>query len=439
MTFWQMLWLNFGYLGIQFGWALQLANMSGIYGFLGTSESNLGYLWIAAPLTGMIIQPIIGQISDRTTCKLGKRRPYVIIGTLMSFFTLLLMPNSTSVFMAVLSLIILDTGLNIVSHPYSALIADVAPASYYTKCYALQTIIVGIGAISAYILPWCFIHVFNLQESVNKNIIPQSLKLSFYIGAGVLLLTNLTTVAFVKEKRLTRIKKRSFSISYKWIKNFFIELSNMPKIIQQISLVQFFSWVGLFFIFLFFAPGIAQNIFNFPIGSTIDNNPIHAASLEQGTHLCGICSAIYSFISVLYSFFIPFLSEIFSRRFVHSISLLIGAFSMITCGFIHSKTWLFMTMIGLGMTWASVLTIPYAVMADNAPKNKIGLYMGLFNITTCLPQIVASFFSGVILNKIFHDRAMFMLSLAGMFFAFAGCYTFMIKDKNISTHQFSNI
>lgn len=437
LSFWQMINLNFGFLGIQFGWSLQMANMSGIYKFLGADISNMGYLWMAAPLTGMIIQPILGQLSDHTWNKIGRRRPYILIGALFSTLALILMPNSISVFMAASLLLVLDGSLNIAMQPYRALVADVAPAYQHTKCFAIQTCLVGIGSTLASSLPWLFLHLFHLQETTNYGI-PLTLRLSFYIGAAVFLVANIWTVFFSKEyppenmeKWLKAKQKRGCFLKMIFIdgKDIFTDFLKMPKIMREMSFVQFFSWIGMFCVFLYFGLGVAQNIFGLPLGAQIENNTEYRQMLEQGVALGGLCFSIYTFISIIYAFSIPYIAKKITRKGTHILSLTLGAIGLIAANYIHNALALFTCMIGLGSAWASIVTVPYAILGGSLPQEKMGLYMGLINIMICVPQIIAALTLGTIVSIFFHNHAMSIIELGGISFLVAAIFTFFVHDK----------
>lgn len=425
LTLLNMFNLNVGFLGIQFGWSLQMANMSGIYKFLGASEANLGYLWLAAPLTGMIIQPLLGQISDNTWTRLGRRRPFILLGALLSVIALFLMPNSSSLFMAAALLLLLDGSLNIAMQPYRALVADVSPTSQQTLCYSVQTALVGTGATLAYALPWVLLHIFNLQEANIPGTVPLSLKISFYIGAVVFLVANLWTVLFSKEYPPEE-KPAGKSINFLDI---IVSFIRMPKIMREVSVVQFFTWMGLFCIFLYFCIGVAQNIFGLPPGASVTDNQDFSKLLEQGVAVGGLCFALYNVVSIFYAMLLPFIAKAITRKGAHILSLLLGSAGLIACKFIHTPWLLFVAMIGVGAAWASIVTIPYAILAGSLPKNKMGLYMGLFNIMICVPEIIAAFLLGWVVSAFFHNNAMTAIFLAGIFLAIAAVCTLMVHDN----------
>lgn len=435
MSFWQMFNLNFGFLGIQFGWALQMANMSGIYKFLGADISNMGYLWLAAPLSGMIIQPILGHFSDKTWTRIGRRKPYILGGAIVSTIALVLMPNCPSVWFAAALLWLLDGSINVAMQPYRALVADVAPSNQHTKCYAVQTGLVGIGACLASSLPWMFIHIFGLQSNIaDSNVIPITLRLSFYIGAGVFLFANLWTIYSSKEyppEKITKLKSKAAAFSFS--KGYLADLKNfiqIPKVMRQVSYVQFFSWLGMFCVFLYFGIGVAQNIFGLPTGAQVEGHPEFHKMLEDGIALGGLCSGVYTFVSVLYAMFLPKLTKLFKKKGAHIVSLFLGAIGLIVANHVHTQAGVLLCMIGLGAAWASIVTIPYSILAGSMPKDKMGLYMGLLNITICVPQIIAALTLGTIVKIFFADHAMQVIQLGGIFFVIAALLTFLVQDES---------
>ncbi len=434
LSFWQMFNLNFGFLGIQFGWGLQMANMSGIYKFLGADASNIGYLWLAAPLSGLLIQPILGHFSDHTWTRLGRRRPFILLGAILSTCALIFLPNSTSLFMAAVLLWVLDGSVNIAMQPYRALIADVAPANQQTKGFAIQTCMIGIGGTLASALPWLMLHFFHVHDIPTEHI-PLTLRLSFYIGAAFFILANLWTIFNSKEYPPEDMqlwqKKHQKPLIQKIIdlRLIFIDLLHMPKIMREISYVQFFTWLGLFCMFLYYGLAVAQNIFGLPPGATVIHNFRYQEMLEHGIAVGGLCFALYTLFSFVYAYLIPFLSRLMSRKYVHIFSLLLGAIGLMSSSYMHTPAHLYIAMIGIGAAWASVSTIPYAMLGNSLPKDKMGVYMGLFNMTICLPEIIAALSLGFIVHHFFHNHAMSIIFLAGVCFIIAAFLTLFINDK----------
>lgn len=432
LSFRQMFNLNFGFLGIQFGWLLQMANMSGIYKFLGADVSQMGYLWLAAPLSGMIIQPLIGQLSDRTWFKLSRRKPYILGGAVLSSIALILIPNSSSLLMAASLLWLLDGSINIAMQPYRALVADVSPENQMTTCFAMQSCLIGIGATVAAAFPWILENIFHLQSNSANNVIPITIRLPFYIGAAVFLLANLWTSLTTKEypPQATSSEKQTNNVHTKSnIKSIIYGFIKMPKIMREVSCVQFFSWLGMFCIFSFFSSALAQSIYGLPPNADVTSNPIYHKMLEKGDILCGLASAAYTFISIIYAFLIPYISKALTRKGTHILSLTLGAIGLFATHYTTTSSQLLICMIGLGAAWASIVTIPYAILGRRLPSENMGLYMGLLNITICVPQIIAALTLGVVVKHVFANYAMPVIQLAGAFFVIAAILTLLIHDK----------
>jgi len=439
LSFAQMINLNIGFLGIQFGWGLQMANMSGIYKFLGASAAQVGYLWVFAPLTGMLIQPILGRMSDHTWIHwLGRRRPYILLGAFTSTVALVLMPHCTSLWMAAALLFVLDSSVNIAMQPYRALVADVAPETQHSKTYSVQTFLVGIGGTLASALPWILLHVFHLTSAPQPGVIPFSIRLAFYIGAAIFLLANLWTIFFSSEyppenleawKKEKKNKPKNNPFTFMW--HIMVDFAKMPKIMKEIFVVNFFTWTSWFCIFLYFSLAIAQNIYQLPAGANTTHSAIYSLMMEHGVALWGLCSAFYTIVSFIYVLFIPRMNKHFSRKGTHIFSLLCGAVALFSTYFIHSPLGIFLAMIGIGIAWASTVTIPYAMLAGSLPEDKMGVYMGLFNASICLPEIIASLVLGFVIAHFFHDDALKIIVLGGCTFALAAFFTLFVKDKNI--------
>lgn len=430
--------LNFGFLGIQFGWGLQMANMSGIYKFLGAQTAHLPLLWLAAPITGIIIQPILGKLSDFTWIKaLGRRKPYILGGAFAATLALILMPQSTSLWMAAVLLWVLDGAINASMQPYRALVADVIPENQYTKAFALQTFLTGIGATFATALPWLFVNVFHISGNTLSGHIPLSIKLSFYIGAAIFLLANIWTIISSKEYAPSDLvqwqvkKKANRIIKGKFWKNLLIDFIFMPKVMRQVGYVQFFSWAGWFCLITYFSLGVAENIYNLPVGVNIVTNVEYSRLLEKGVALSGLLFSLYTLLSCFYALLLTRIVKIFSRKYIHALSLLIGAIGMVSANYAHTIIGLAICMIGLGVAWTSIITLPYAILAGILPKEKMGQYMGLFNITIVIPQILASLLLGLTVVKLFHNHAMSVVAFGGLMYAFAALFSCFIDDKPI--------
>lgn len=436
LTFAEIIHLNFGFLGIQFGWGLQMANMSGIYKFLGAETANLPILWLAAPVTGILIQPILGQLSDLTWVKnLGRRRPYILGGAVAATLALILMPNSASIWMAAILLWVLDGSVNAAMQPYRALVADVVPKSQYTKAYAIQTFLVGIGSSLATALPWAFLNIFHLTETTAAGEVPLAIKLSFYIGAAIFLLSNVWTTLKSKEyppedlDAWRAAKKARHMGAYQFCKNIVVDFVHMPKIMREIAWVQFFSWGGWFCLNTYFGLGVAQRLYNLPVDANAATNSVYSQTLEKGIALGGLLFSMYTIVSFIYALFLPAIANKISRKGAHILSMLLGAAGLVAANFTSDFVGLLFCMIGIGCAWASIITMPYAMLAGSLPKDKMGLYMGLFNITITVPQIIASATLGFAVAYFFHNHAMSVIALGGVLYAIAALFTCFVHEE----------
>ena len=348
------------------------------------------------------------------------------------------MPNCTAWWMAASLLFVLDGSINLAMQPYRALVADVAPESQHTKVYAIQTCLVGIGATIASSMPWLLLHVFKMHEVDVAGQIPNTIRISFYLGAAVFLLSNIWTIFFSKEYPpenmeawRAEIKNRPAFDFLTFIKHILVDFVKMPTIMREIAWVQLFSWVGFFALWAFFSVGVTQNVFHIPFDANAANDVRYSALTEKGVALTGLCFSVYMLVSCVYALLLPRVARLITRKGTHVLSLLLGGGGLILSSASHSPLYLFIGMIGVGMAWASVVTIPYAMLAGSLPKEKMGVYMGLFNITICVPQILAGIFLGAICSHFFHNRAMSAIALAGVLCLIGAFMTLFIHDKKI--------
>jgi maltose/moltooligosaccharide transporter len=404
--------------GIQFGSALQMANMSSIYKFLGADASHLTYLWLAGPVTGLLVQPIIGQMSDKSRSRFGKRRSYMLLMAILAFVSLILMPNSNALWMAAALLWLLDTSNNGVTLPFRALIAEQSTGKGRTRAFAYQAFFSGAGATIAALLPWLLLHLFNVDPRVTAHhAIPDAIKGAFYIGAFAFLLATAWTVFTTKEKPgepLPEEEKLPLWESFKAsTASLFENIRNMPECIREFYSVQLFTWIGLFCMWLYFAIGVAQNVYGLPAGVKVAGHPNMAYLLEQGTAWAGICFATYQFVSFIYALFLPRIAKKIGLKATHAVSLLFGGVGLLAAGQIHSGPLMLVAMIGVGMTWGSIMTMPYTILSLQLPEEKMGIYLGLFNITITVPQIIAAFILAPLVHNFFHDHAMSLIQFGG--------------------------
>lgn len=394
-SFWQIWNMSFGFLGIQFGWGLQMANMSAIYEYLGARPDQIPMLWLAAPLTGLLVQPIIGHASDRTWGKLGRRRPYFLAGAILSSLALLLMPRCSALWMAAGLLWILDASINISMEPFRAFVADLLPENQRTRGFAMQSLFIGLGAVVASALPWLMTNWFRVATGSAAHAIPVSVRASYYIGAvaffGAVLWTIITTREYPPEDmeafRRMKAERRGLLTGAREI---FSAIAKMPVTMRRLAPVQLCTWLGLFCMWLYFGVAIARSVF----GATTPNSPAYNDGIEWG----GVCFGFYSLVCFAFSFVLPILARGLGRRMTHTLCLLCGAAGLLSVGIIHSKELLLLSMTGVGIVWASTVSMPYSILAGSLPKDKTGVYMGIFNFFIVIPEIIASLLFGRAVN-----------------------------------------
>ncbi len=421
LAIWNM---SFGFLGIQFGWGLQMANMSSIYQYLGAKEEELALLWLAAPLTGLILQPIIGYYSDRTWCRLGRRRPFFLAGALAASVALVLMPNSSALWMAVGLLWILDASVNLSMEPFRAFVADKLPVEQHSFGFATQSLLIGFGAVVSSAMPWILTNWFHLQAGATGAGIPGAVKISFYIGAVVFFVAVLYTIvttkeyppedmdAFRTECKETAGVGRAFS-------EIFLGLLSMPKTMRQLAAVQFFTWLALFSMWIYFGTGVAQRIFGGMPGT---------AAYEQGVAWGGVCFSVYNGVAFVFSFLLIWLVGRFRAKDIHTVCLLIGGAGLASVPFAASANVLLVSMVGVGIAWASILAMPYALLAHALPPKKMGFYMGVFNFFIVIPQILMSVFLGKMLVGIGGGNELFPVLAGGVSLCIAAFLTRFVDE-----------
>jgi maltose/moltooligosaccharide transporter len=401
LAFWQVWNMSFGFLGIQFGWGLQMANMSAIYEYLGAEAHQIPMLWLAAPLTGLVVQPIIGHMSDRTWGRLGRRRPYFLVGAVLSSIALVLMPNSSALWMAAGLLWILDASINVSMEPFRAFVADLLPDEQRTQGFAMQSLFIGLGAVIASALPWLMTNVAGVGAG-SGSAIPQAVKLSFYVGAVAFLGAVLWTIVSTREYppddveafRRSTLQGAGLGAAAREILS---SIRTMPEAMRRLAWVQVCTWFGLFCMWLYFPVAVARNV----LGAPDETSPLY----REGVEWAGLCFAMYSAVCFAFSFVLPSLARALGRRATHALCLLCGAAGLLSVAVIHHKLLLLGSMAGVGIAWASILSMPYAILAGSLPPGKTGVYMGIFNFFIVIPEIVVSLaFGWVMLNVLDNDR-----------------------------------
>jgi maltose/moltooligosaccharide transporter len=494
LGFWQIWNMSFGFLGIQFGFALQNANVSRIFQSLGGDVDRLAVYWLAAPVTGLIVQPIIGHYSDKTWGKLGRRRPYFLAGAILASIALLLMPNSPVLWVAVGTLWIMDASINISMEPFRAFVGDMLPSRQRTLGFAMQSFFIGTGAVVASFLPYMLTNWFGVSNVAEAgHVIPLSVKLSFYIGGTVFLLAVLWTVIRTKEYSPEEIKsfeqekmaatpsarleyrpaisfKRQFIWSgsifmlaglllsylfyhYRLEKELYIlsgglaifgvvqlltaylaktgksgngfveivtDIFNMPKTMIQLAVVQFFSWFALFAMWIYTTPAVTSHVYG-----TSDTT---SALYNEGANWVGGLFGIYNGFAAVLAFLLPLLARYTSRKVTHALALVIGGIGLASFYMIRDPNLLILSMIGVGVAWASILSMPYAILTGALPAEKMGTYMGIFNFFIVIPQILAASILGFMMNHLFNGQAIMALLIGGASMVVAAFTVLFVDD-----------
>ena len=433
MSVLQIIFMSFGFLGIQFGFALQNGNTSRILRSFGADVEQLPMFWIVAPLVGMIVQPIIGHYSDRTWNKFGRRKPYFLVGAILSSIALVVLPNSsllTSVlpvlWMGAGMVMIMDASFNVSMEPFRALVADNLPESQRTSGFAIQTFLIGIGAVVGSALPSILAQVGFSQEAGVTGV-ADNIRYSFYIGAVIFMAAILVTVFFSKEyppeqyaqyhgQADTDIKEKSSLL------DIFTDFKNMPRTMKQLGLVQFFSWFALFSMWVFTTDAVATHVY----GLTGD----YSKSIEYNTAGNVVSSAfgVYNLVAAVYALCLPLLAKFLGRKGTHAFSLMAGGLGLLSIYFIKDPAMLTYSMIGVGLAWASILAMPYVILSGSIPAGKLGIYMGIFNFFITLPQIVNGIFGGFIVKHFYNGQSIYAIVLAGFLLICAAVSVLFVYD-----------
>ncbi|MDR3652067.1 MAG: MFS transporter [Paludibacter sp.] len=440
-SFFQILSLSMGFMGIQFGYALQNANASRILQTFGADIEQLSWFWLAAPITGMIIQPIIGHYSDHTWTKLGRRRPFFLVGAILAAIALILMPNAgvfasflPAMFIGAGFLMIMDASFNVAMEPFRALVADMLPVDQSTLGFSIQTFLIGIGAVIGSWLPYVMGNWLGISKVAANGGIPDNVVFSFYIGAAVMIITILWTVFTTKEyspeemarfnvnKGIVEEEKSKFS-------DIFRDILAMPKTMKQLAPVQFFSWIALFGMWVFTTPAVAQHVYGLSTGDT------KSALYQDAGNWVGIIFGVYNGVAMIYALLLPVIAHKIGRKLTHSLSLTAGAIGLLSIYFITNPTTLIFSMIGVGMAWGSILSMPYAILAPALPLRKMGIYMGIFNIFITVPQIINGLFGGMIVKRFYGSQAIFALIMSGCFLIIAAISVLWVDDKIQTPHK----
>ena len=493
LSFWEIWNMSFGFLGIQFGFALQNANTSRIFETLGADVESIPILWIAAPVTGLVVQPIIGYFSDRTWTRLGRRRPYFLVGAILASIALCIMPNSPALWVAAGMLWIMDASINVSMEPFRAFVGDNLPAEQRTLGFAMQSFFIGVGAVVGSVMPYVFTNWLGISNTAPEGIIPDSVKWSFYVGAGVFFLAVLWTVmrsreyspeeleAFEENKaaapkpltpeadaeRVAKLRRYGLAMTvlgalttflpyyYDLQKELYIltvgillvgilfliaatvrrrsgrngfviimtDLLYMPKTMKELAWVQFFSWFALFSMWIYTTQAVTGHVY----GASDTTSQLYNDGADWVTVLFGV----YNGVAALVAFLLPVLAKMTSRKFTHLIALTLGGLGLISIYFIGAPKWLLLSMVGVGIAWASILSVPYAMLAGALPPKKMGYYMGVFNFFIVIPQMVAATILGFLVNRFFGNEPIYALIVGGVSMILAGLLTMRVHDEAV--------
>jgi maltose/moltooligosaccharide transporter len=488
LGFWQIWNMCFGFLGIQFGFALQNANVSRIFQSLGASIDDLPILWLAAPVTGLLVQPIVGYLSDRTWGRLGRRRPYFLYGALVATAALVVMPDSPYLWVAAGMLWILDASINVSMEPFRALVGDMLPDRQRAFGFALQSLFIGVGAVVASALPWMLANWFEVSNVAGEGEVPDSVRWSFYLGAAVFLLAVGWTVLRTREYSPAQMREFEATIErpaappapgeggryhrlgwvwllaglgfavlvqqMDWDKQLYVlaggaaafgllllradalrarqaeagmltsiidDLFAMPRVMRQLAVVQFLSWFALFSMWIYTTPAVTSHHFGTQDASS--------AAYNEGANWVGLLFGAYNGFAALAALAIPLLARTVGRRGAHLTCLVLGGIGLASFRFVQDPDLLMVSMVGVGFAWASILSMPYAMLAGALPPAKMGVYMGIFNFFIVIPQILAASVLGLVLRVLFGNEPINALVVGGVLMVLAGLATMAVDDR----------
>lgn len=437
LSFWQIWNLSFGFLGVQFGFALQNGNVSRILQALGADVHHLGYFWLAAPIAGIVIQPIIGGASDFTWNKLGRRIPYIVGGAIAAVLAMFLMPNSEifvtlmpPIIFGAIMLLIMDASFNITFQPFRALVGDMMNNNQTDLGYSVQSFLINTGAVIGSALPFILTYAGVSNEPVDGQKVADSTIWSFYIGGTILILSVLWTAFRTKEyppEQYAEYNNIDLKANKQQNKNkggiseFIKTLLDSPKVMIQLAAVQLCSWVALYFMWVYSTPAIAQHIWG-----TTDTT---SKAYNEAGDWVGIMFAAYSFAAAIFSIMMPFLIKATNRKFIYAAALICGGIGLISISYIHNQYLLLIPMMGVGIAWAAILAMPFSILSENLPAEKMGLYMGIFNITIAGPQIFAGLSGGAIATTFFEGNIVGLLTMAGVILIIGALCVNIVNDK----------
>jgi maltose/moltooligosaccharide transporter len=438
----QIFTMSFGFLGIQFGFALQNGNTSRILRSFGADVEQLPMFWIVAPLVGMIVQPLIGHYSDRTWNRLGRRKPYFLAGALLSSAALIFLPNSGGLAGVVPALwigagmvMVMDASFNIAMEPFRALVADNLPENQRTLGFSIQTFLIGLGAVVGSALP-DILSKNGFSMEAGKDGIADNIKYAFYIGAAVFVIAILVTIFFSKEYPPQAYEqyhgKPSEETKKAGIGEIFKDFAKMPRTMRQLGLVQFFSWFALFSMWVFTSDAVATHVY----GLTGDYSK--TVQYNEAGNKVGSAFGVYNFVAMFYALLLPVIARYIGRKATHAVSLVAGGLGLISIYFVKDPAMLNYSMIGVGLAWASILAMPYVILSGSIPPGKLGIYMGIFNFFITLPQIINGLGGGWIVKNIYGGKPIYAIVLAGIFMLLAAVSVLFVYDAGASKMKQEN-
>ncbi|RAV31041.1 MFS transporter [Sinomicrobium soli] len=433
--------MSFGFLGIQMGFALQNANASRILQIFGADVHELSWFWLVAPLTGLIVQPVIGYYSDRTWTRLGRRRPFFLTGAVLAALGLVLMPQA-DIFVAFLPalwvgaglLMIMDASFNVAMEPFRALVADNLPSDQRTLGFSIQTVLIGIGAVVGSWLPYVLANWMGISNEATLGKVPLNLLISFVIGAVILLGSILVTVFTTREyspQELASMEPEAPEETGEkaGLLNIFSDFVKMPKTMRQLSWVQFFSWFGLFGMWVFATPAIAHHIYGLPLDDS------GSRGYQDAGDWVGVLFGIYNAVSAVFAFFLPVIARKIGRKTTHAVSLVVGGIGLISVYFAPDQYWLIASMLAVGVAWASILAMPYAILAGSIPARKMGVYMGIFNFFIVIPQIINALIGGPMVKYLYGGNAVYAIVISGISFLLAAALVSRVDDVDDTENE----
>jgi maltose/moltooligosaccharide transporter len=426
--------MSMGFLGIQFGFALQNANASRILQNFGADVEHLSWFWLAAPVTGLLVQPIVGHFSDKTWTKLGRRRPFFLAGALLASVALCLMPNAGSLasmippmFVGAGILMIMDASINVSMEPFRALVGDMLPSEQRTYGFSVQAALIGFGAIFGSLLPYILAEFGGVSKVAAVGEVPDNVVFSFYFGAVVFIATILWTVTHTKEyppEELAKYNNSEPDAHKSSVMDIFKDFATMPKTMKQLGVVQFFSWFALFSMWVFSTPAIAQHVYGTALGDS------SSVAYNDAGNWVGVMFGVYNGVSAVIALLLPRIAAVIGRKKTHAFSLLAGGIGLLSIFFIDNPQLLLLSMFLVGIAWASILSMPYAILAGAIPSHKMGIYMGIFNFFIVIPQIINGIIGGPIVKYLYGSQAIYALMMSGVLLLIAAASVFIVEDKD---------